>query len=516
MLDFNNLKKSGSFPYFVEVSLCCLFLIIMFFQREFLIYRDFSILWHGALLISDGYSPFKDFIMPISPVSIYLCSFFLILFNKTWFVFQITQMIFSIGLLIIVCTFLNELEKKKIVVQISLGIFTLFYLLLLTHPWYNNFGAFFLLLACFLAFQHSQLLIFFCGVISTLALFTKLDFGVFTFCSSIVIIFYNSLHSRNYKFSSSILIFLFGFFISSFFLISQFQEDILGHTIQTYKEISSSRSNRFIKFFELKNILLSILGLLCVFFLASYQKHFLTYGLIILSACATSILGGMEHTHYYYIFTIPPILFFCWYESKLKWTLFFLVPISIFLLTPAVRLSIHSLENIYFNHYDSEFFNHRNIAPDAKIINLNNCSKKMVNVYGPKDYCQIKDIIKKQFINKDLEENFILNITELNFIGAELGILPLKNHPLWYKTSQTVTKKFQQALDREIINGQFEMVLIQRVRKGYSSQKIRVKMIEDLQKNQKYSEINKIFESPMCLMLNNNLDDCGIHIFIRK
>ena len=87
---------------------------------------------------------------------------------------------------------------------------------------------------------------------------------------------------------------------------------------------------------------------------------------------------------------------------------------------------------------------------------------------------------------------------------------------MWYKTSQTVTKKFQQALDREIINGQFEMILIQRVRKGYSSQKIRVKMIEDLQKNQKYSEINKIFESPMCLMLNNNLDDCGIHIFIRK
>ena len=161
MSDFNNLKKSSSFPYFIEVSLCCLFLIIIFFQREFLIYRDFSILWHGSLLISDGYSPFKDFIMPISPISIYLCSFFLILFDKTWFVFQITQMIFSIGLLIIVCTFLNEHEKKKIVVQISLGIFTLFYLLLLTHPWYNNFGAFFLLLACFLAFQNSKLLIFF-------------------------------------------------------------------------------------------------------------------------------------------------------------------------------------------------------------------------------------------------------------------------------------------------------------------------------------------------------------------
>ena len=70
---------------------CSLFLIAAFSQREFLMYRDFSILWHGGLLVSEGYSPWKDFIMPVSPISIYLTGLILLIFPQNWLTFQLFQ-----------------------------------------------------------------------------------------------------------------------------------------------------------------------------------------------------------------------------------------------------------------------------------------------------------------------------------------------------------------------------------------------------------------------------------------
>ena len=135
-------------------------LVSLFFQRDFLIYRDFSIIWNGALLVAEGYKPWADFIMPISPLSIYLLGLFLSLTEKTWLAIQIFQIIMNCILLALVANFLIKFERKKIPIIISLSIFTFFYLSLLTHPWYNNFGAFFLLVSIFLANYQLKIFIF--------------------------------------------------------------------------------------------------------------------------------------------------------------------------------------------------------------------------------------------------------------------------------------------------------------------------------------------------------------------
>ena len=81
--------------YPVIIFFLAISLVIAFFQREFLIYRDFSTMWHGALLVSEGYRPWEDFIMPISPVSIYLVGIFLSFTEKSWLAFQLFQLLMN-------------------------------------------------------------------------------------------------------------------------------------------------------------------------------------------------------------------------------------------------------------------------------------------------------------------------------------------------------------------------------------------------------------------------------------
>jgi hypothetical protein len=478
-------------------------------------YRDFSILWHGGLLVSEGYSPWKDFIMPVSPISIYLTGLILLIFPQNWLTFQLFQLGMNIIFLIFIFFFLRRYERSKIVILASLSFFSVFYLLLLSHPWYNNFAALFFVIAVFLSSLRTKSAIFLSGVIASITLFTKLDFGLLAFCSCALIILLNYLAKDKRVLLKNSLLFLLGFFACSLFLISLYKDHILFQTLEIYNLTAMNRVNRLSRLFDLKNILLVSIGLWCLFIAFKANQHFFLYGLIILSACATSMFGGMEQTHFYYIFVIPPILFFC-YGTKYKLHLLFLVPICIFLLLPAIRLSTHVIENISFNHYESEFFNHRNITSKNNIINLNYCSKYLKNIYAPSDFCKIKDIISKNLDAQDYLKDSVLNITELNFIGAELGILPPKDHPLWYKTSQTITKSLQHKIENDILAGIYKIVLLQNVQENYSSGITRRQMIKSLESNDKYLKINDEFDSPMCMIGNRKKNECAINIYIRK
>ena len=97
--------------YSAVVIFLSLLIFCLFLQRDFLIYRDFSIIWHGALLVAEGYTPWNDFIMPVSPLSIYFVGLFLSLTEKSWLAFQIFQIIMNCILLALISIFLINLKK---------------------------------------------------------------------------------------------------------------------------------------------------------------------------------------------------------------------------------------------------------------------------------------------------------------------------------------------------------------------------------------------------------------------
>ena len=49
----------------------------MFLARNYMYFRDYSIIFDGAYRISQGYAPYKDFGLPLGPISFYLPTLFI-------------------------------------------------------------------------------------------------------------------------------------------------------------------------------------------------------------------------------------------------------------------------------------------------------------------------------------------------------------------------------------------------------------------------------------------------------
>lgn len=497
--------------YSTTVIFLSLLIFCLFLQRDFLIYRDFSIIWHGSLLVSEGYTPWNDFIMPISPISIYLVGLFLSLTEKSWLAFQVFQIIMNCILLAFVSIFLIKFERNRILIILSLIAFTFFYLIFLTHPWYNNIGSFFLLVSIILANYYSKVLIFFSGIFSALTLFIKLDFGFVAVFSAFAIIFYRFKNNDRKLLIQNISIFFLGLLSFLIFFISLYQDQILQATIEVMSTLSANRSERIDRIFEIKNIFLISIALWCLFIASADKKHFFSYSLILFSSVITSIFGGLEHTHYYFMFTLPPILFFCFQEKEKNKFLFILLPMIVYLTIPALRLNAHIAENYLTGSFESEYFNKRNIKSDQEIVSLESCSKYLVNVYGPSDFCSLNKIIESE-VNV-FENEKILNFSELNFLGAHYGISPNKNHPIWYKYGQTINEDFIEMIYEEITNGDYKHILVQVVPENYSSYISRKELINFIKKTKRYYLSEKIYESPMCMIQGRSIQECGIYFF---
>ena len=77
------------------------FILFIFFERKFVLFRDYSIIWDGAYRISQGLVPYVDFGMPVGPVAFYLPALFFKFFGPSWLSLQLSQFLINFSLLII-------------------------------------------------------------------------------------------------------------------------------------------------------------------------------------------------------------------------------------------------------------------------------------------------------------------------------------------------------------------------------------------------------------------------------
>ena len=106
--------------------------------------------------------------------------------------------------------------------------------------------------------------------------------------------------------------------------------------------------------------------------------------------------------------------------------------------------------------------------------------------------------------------------TEVNFLNTQLGFEPHTFHPVWYKYGQTINRNFLDNIYQEIHNGDYKIILVQAMPKEYSGSVMRNEMIDFLLQNKKFKKVQKIYKSPMCLIGERSITDCGIHVFTKK
>mgnify|MGYP003704821109 CR=1 FL=1 len=88
---------------------------------------------------------------------------------------------------------MHRLGVRQTIRYIALFLYTLSYLLLQTHPWYNSTGAFLLLACARLAMSKKKWVISLSGILAGLTILTKQDFGGLSFLIAILFIVTNGL-----------------------------------------------------------------------------------------------------------------------------------------------------------------------------------------------------------------------------------------------------------------------------------------------------------------------------------
>ena len=184
--------------YFIVI--CFALVSILFFQRHFLLFRDYAILWEGAYRVSLGQIPFADFGTPVGPVSFLIPALFFKLFSPSWFVMQLSQMFENAFLLVMAYQLLKSLQFTQININKAIACFSFLYLVFLSHPWYNS-GAFLCFLTSMvLLLRSSRWSLVTAGTMGGICFLAKQDYGVMNLClGSLVILITQAKPSGSYR-----------------------------------------------------------------------------------------------------------------------------------------------------------------------------------------------------------------------------------------------------------------------------------------------------------------------------
>ena len=497
---------------FTVIIIICLSLFSIFHFREFLIYRDFLIIWDGVQEIRGGRSFYENIVIPIGAFAFHFTYVFLEIFGNSWYVLQISQIFLNCIVLITAYLILRKHEDNKYIVYIALIIFAFIYLILLNHPWYNNLAALLTLLVFYLIDFKIKTIIVLAGVVNGLLFVTKYDFGAYTFMAATIYLFFNSNKSFIDFFKKFLL------FTSAICLVISieyilYSQEMIDQILKLVFLNADSRSYRFFESINFLNICKFYLSLWCLFYGWGGNKIFLLAGLIMLVSLLSDLTGGIFYTHYYYLFILPSML----NQIRLKHNLrkYFLMNslIVLIIILPSMRLAFFSYENLFKDYADQEYFNYRDLNTEIEIIDLGECFPELKRLFGPANICSLKSRLDKLAkLNKQIK---ILNLTQLGFMDNQKYYEKDSPIPLWWKNGVTISKSLETELTSKVQSSYYDLVLIEYVDKSISSHAFRNSLKKIADDNKELKLIVSDIHSPACLK-KKPISNCGIYMYYSK
>ncbi|MEB3196606.1 MAG: hypothetical protein VKP62_05320 [Candidatus Sericytochromatia bacterium] len=160
---------------------CVGFLVALSTQRTELYsggHGDFPIIFEGAYRLYCGQVPYRDFGMPVGPVSFLLPALFFKWLGPVWSSLVACQLTISAATLAALQALLWRLRASRACVALSLVSFAGLYLSGLSfHPWYNTTALLGLFVVSVLALGDSFGAVVTAGLMAGLCVLTKQDFG---------------------------------------------------------------------------------------------------------------------------------------------------------------------------------------------------------------------------------------------------------------------------------------------------------------------------------------------------
>jgi len=500
------------FIFTLAFFLICV-LSISFSLREYLFFRDHAIIWDGALRILNGEVIYLDFGAPVGPITFYLAASFLKVFNITSVAFHFAQLTQSFFMLILSMLIVQKLENNIRLTFWSGIVFAVFYLNLLWFPWYNTTAVLFLLLSIYLYLIGGNFFLFLSGISIGLSFLSKQDIGFLTFLIVFFMFFIDKWYFKNIKSYSYVLYMFLGVFIILFLFFLESNQTNFLYWFNLGQNEHQSRYLDILNIFKRPGIYIASL----LFFLGAFQRNrnLVLYSSIIYAASVSTITSGLSETHFYYIFTIPAIIFNLRrveHNKKLKIYINSLYFFGFLAILFPVGRQLFVIENLIINKPDHYAFNSRKISNENSIIDLGSCYKELSHIYSHRDLCVLKEFLEENF-NKNAN---VLNLSELSYLNHFHNFTLMKGQPLWYHDGISFFSSEKKQLSNAISNGEFDLIILQESRIQDKN------ILSEIRESIFYREHKIFYNSPSNLTDSYKVQpfsDCGkfcIRIFLRN
>lgn len=483
--------------YFIGLSA---YLGILNYFGSDLFFRDFAIIFEGTREVSNGLRQYKDFGLPVGPVTLWITYYFNIAFGSDWHGLKLTQLLFT-NLTGLICWFLiNESSASKNYKFASLIILGIGYLTLLSYPWYNNLAAFFLILTVYLSSRGTYLSSFLAGITIGLAALTKIDFGLLSLLSALAVIVPFSKFSFALKGISSLCLGLLVVFTLNYDLI--LSDEFLYWTLNDELE-TADRINKLLR--KESIALITLASFFYVHAVLKNKQEFLHYSVLNISAAVTLNTSGLDFTSYYSLFTLPLI------ATQLGYKNIFLISTILLSLKPIYQ-GLHKIKNTLLKEPTPYYFSltkvdrkssHLNLP---KPINLGECIRSYEDIYGPPDFCKLYSDLEA------LESESFLNATEFLELNRFTKNLAKPYKPLWLHHNVSTFSKEEMEITQGIMSGKFDVIANQAAHGPHIYHLIK----SAIEKSKHYQLKATYFSSKNYTDCPDNEKSCRIHVYLRK
>jgi len=463
------------------IGICFSLVNIFFFQRHFLLFRDYSILWEGAYRVSLGQIPFTDFGTPVGPVSFLIPAIFFKLFSPSWFVMQISQMFENALLLVLAYKLLKRLQFTSANINKAIACFSLLYLIFLSHPWYNS-GAFLCFLTSMvLLLGTSYWSVIAAGLMGGLCFMAKQDYGVMNFClGSLVLLMTQSDGAyKKLGFSfwplqepkrlrgmiGSLALFAIAFTLPIFALICMVDSAQFFYWFN-YGQPPHEIRKIHIWDFAFHGNLFAPACIAFYFSCRTLRIDLFFAGLFFVCAFIVSSTSGLDYTAFFF-FLFLPLLIQTVSSKELvpnRWASAVLLGIVLACLAFPVKYFYRLVQTTVLAK--AEPFSFRHVYVTRPVQAFPKTMPYFKNVMGSEDSLlmvgELQEIFKKQIGGSHAISGLkVLNISELTPIYAELGSEPPLHYPLWYHSNISLFPREIELIDQDMNSNTFDVVILQ-------------------------------------------------------
>ena len=460
----DNLNKTKKYLPAVTGIICLFAIWTLEPFRHFLFFKDYGITWEGAYRIYRGQIPFIDFSSPIGPISFLIPSMFFLALGPSWHSFEIAQLAQNSVFLLTAFYILRKLGCRPIQISISLLLFTLFYLIFLSHPWYNSTATLFFFLTLAATLSQNRYAFFWAGVLSGFAFLSKQDTGVLSIISvGFIALFSQENAYLPSKRSIDILKSITGTALVLLIFYLLIGASNFNAWIMNSLNLALQRGNGVNHFFS--GFPLLLLGMLCFGRFLISKERVLVYATVIFGSSFVNIqTKALFFTTFY--FTLFLYISIDCFAKRIKGRgIYLLILISTLALSslyrPAVSL-INLGETTILGMPEPFSFNRLSVTkplisspPDIQVLN---------GVLAPVETFEAITEVRKLAIevqSKTGHPSLILNISELTPIYGELNIIPPKNIPLWFDPQISISKEEANFIYQKIRQKEFDIVIFQ-------------------------------------------------------